>query len=29
MQKEEGHKFSLKTQEQAFAWLKIFAEGKQ
>jgi TRAP-type C4-dicarboxylate transport system substrate-binding protein len=29
MQKEEGHKFSLKTQEQAFAWLKAFPEGKR
>jgi hypothetical protein len=29
MQKEEGHKFSLKTQEQALAWLKAYREGKR
>jgi len=28
MQKEDGHKFSPKTQEQALTWLKAFAEGK-
>jgi TRAP-type C4-dicarboxylate transport system substrate-binding protein len=29
MQKEDGHKFSPKTQEQAYSWLKAYAEGKK
>ncbi len=29
MQKEDGHKFSPKTKEQALAWLKAYAEGKK
>lgn len=28
MQKEDGHKFSAQTQEQAFKWLKAHMEGK-
>jgi TRAP-type transport system periplasmic protein len=29
MQQEEGHKFSVKTKEQALLWLKAHAEGKK
>jgi TRAP-type C4-dicarboxylate transport system substrate-binding protein len=29
MQKEDGHKFSPKTKEQVFSWLKAYAEGKK
>jgi TRAP-type C4-dicarboxylate transport system substrate-binding protein len=29
MRKEEGHKFAPQTQEQAFSWLKAYAEGKK
>lgn len=28
MQKEDGHQFSPKAQEQAVAWLKAYTEGK-
>jgi TRAP-type C4-dicarboxylate transport system substrate-binding protein len=29
MQKESGHKYSLKTKEEVSAWLKAYAEGKK
>jgi len=29
MQKDDGHKFSLKTWEQAIAWLKAYPEGQR
>jgi len=29
MQKESSHKYSPKTKEEAFSWLKVYAEGKK
>jgi hypothetical protein len=29
MQKQTGHKYSLKTKEEASSWLKAFAEGRK
>ncbi len=29
MQKDSGHKYSPKIKEEAFSWLKAYAEGKK
>jgi hypothetical protein len=29
MQKEDAHKFTAKTKEQAFVWLKAYPGGKK